>query len=328
MRLMETVDEDLWWEVAAACPYATFFHSPLWHRLISTTYENRRDATVGAVLRNGTRAILPLMEGRGPFKGVFRSLVSTFAGCYGGIVADGPVGADDVEALYGAAVRGRVGKLKVIENPLHESVAPRLRGFQAAVDHDFTHMLELHRGVDEIIGKLSRGARSSFKKGLRKGVTVRQAQTLDDYRSYFEAYQDTRRRWADRATSVYPWRLFEAGYHLARSHPGHLRLWLAEVGPAVVAGAWVFYWNRHVDYWHGAAYDEHFGYRPNNVLHVEIVRHAIEKGYEYYDFNPSGGHEGVARFKDGFGAARSNIRRWTFTSRMLRLRSRLRDPLK
>jgi hypothetical protein len=322
---MTRIDHDLWWEVAASCPYATFFHSPLWHRLMSATDQDRRDATVGAVLDNGTRAILPLMEGRGPLKGAFRRRVSTFAGCYGGVVADGPLQRDDVEALYGAASAGRVGVLRVVENPLrNDHVAPRLRSFETTVSHDFTHMLRLNRTLDEVVSGFSRGAKSSLRQGRRKGVTVRQAATLGDYRSYFDVYRDTLRRWGDRATSVYPWRLFEVGHELARAHPGHLRLWLTEVGERVIGGAWVFYWNRHVDYWHGASYEDYFDRRPNNVLHVEILRHAIEHGYGYYDLNPSGGHEGVARFKDGFGATRSPIRRWAFTSKALSLRSRMR----
>jgi lipid II:glycine glycyltransferase (peptidoglycan interpeptide bridge formation enzyme) len=32
-----------------------------------------------------------------------------------------------------------------------------------------------------------------------------------------------------------------------------------------------------------------------------MIRHAVEHGYRWFDFNPSGGHEGVQKFKARFG---------------------------
>ena len=81
-----------------------------------------------------------------------------------------------------------------------------------------------------------------------------------------------------------------------------VKIWLAEKDSAIVAGAIIFYWNRIVSYWHGASHQDFFSYYPNNMLHMEIIREAAAAGFRYYDFGPSGGQDGVARFKKSFGA--------------------------
>ncbi len=52
---------------------------------------------------------------------------------------------------------------------------------------------------------------------------------------------------------------------------------------------------------HGAALEDYFTLRPVNLLLYEAIKHACEEGYAWFDFNPSGGHEGVRAFKRSFG---------------------------
>ena len=59
-----------------------------------------------------------------------------------------------------------------------------------------------------------------------------------------------------------------------------------------------FYHNRHAVYWHGAFVERYFEQRPSNLVHAEAIRDACERGFDWYDFNPSGPAPGVVRFKD------------------------------
>ena len=47
---------------------------------------------------------------------------------------------------------------------------------------------------------------------------------------------------------------------------------------------------------------DYFHLRPVNLLMCEIIKHSCDRGYSWFDFNPSGGHEGVTAFKKSFGA--------------------------
>ena len=311
-----------WWDVAKGCSYATFFHSPLWHELACGAADGLRDVSVLVQVEDGVEIVVPLIRSaRGR---IFTSLASSHAGCYGGAISAAPTTSAQELGAYRAALGWRVAALELHENPLHPiTEVPASRPVRVA--RDFTQILRLDTHADGLVERFSSAHRRSLKKGRSLGVGVRRAESLEDYRTYHEVYRATLDRWGTQATSRYPWRLFETGWRLASRHPEHLRLWLAVVDGRVVSGAWVFYWNRHAVYWHGASLAEFHSYRPNVVLHEAILRAACEGGYAYYDFNPSGGHEDVARFKEQFGAERVEVRRWSFGgSRLFDLYHRVR----
>jgi hypothetical protein len=303
---LEKVNEDTWWEVVKSCNYATFFHTPIWNKLVTQTYPNCRDKTFVATLKDGVRVVLPLLEIR-KRHGMFREVVSTFAGCYGDIIADGSISGGDKWIIYEKLGSRNTGRITITENPISNRTC--LPDEYVSLE-DFTHVLNLDRDFESIFSQFSKGHRSSYKKGLRLKVETRLANKLEDYRSYYLAYEDSLRRWGEKATSFYPWELFENLFLMSQIYPKNIRLWLAEMSNKVVAGALTFYWGTHVVWWHGAAFEEYFSYYPNNVLQTQIIQNSIEEGYQYYDFNPSGGHRGVAAFKKNFGAEKKTFYRW------------------
>jgi len=317
MDVRSDIDDSFWWEVAQACDYATFFHSPLWHRLATDTFDQYTDQTVGAVTEDGTRLVLPLLQTGTAARGMMKELTSTYAGCYGGVIADGPVSEEDLAQLYDQVRSWDVASLQFNGNPLWDVTDRPVVLPDKSADDDFTHILSLSgKTFDDVTSGFTDGHRSGMHKGERMGVTVREATSIEDFRAYFGAYEDCLRRW-ENPTSEYPWELFKNGSALTEEHPEHLRLWLAEAEGEVIAGAWFFYWNHHVDYWHAASYEEYFDYRPNNVLLPHVMKDALDRGYQFFDFNPSGGHSGVARFKKHFGAEKWPLRRWKMQDRKL-----------
>lgn len=324
MQIADTIDEYIWWDIAQTCKYATIFHTPIWHKLVVMTFPSFKDVTVGVKLSNGTLAVLPLLETRN-IKGIGKVVQSTYTGCYGDLIANGPIDEHDRQLIYKHLRSRRVGRAEITSNPIarEPSEIPNY-----SLKMDFTHIIHLDTSFDEIFAKFSKGHRSSYKKGLKMKVGVRKATTIDDYLAYYGAYEDSLRRWGDRASSRYPWILFENGFTLAQNYPNNIKLWLATVEDKVIAGAWVFYWNQHVDWWHGAAYASYFDHYPNNVLQTHIIKDAHEKGYKFYDFNPSGGHENVARFKGRFGAKKQQISRWESETDVFRIARKLASLLK
>ncbi|MFQ5700211.1 MAG: lipid II:glycine glycyltransferase FemX [Acidobacteriota bacterium] len=303
--------------MARASREATFFHTPLWHRLVVRTFPRYRDVSLGATLASGVRVVVPLLEVGRHVKGLFRDHVSTFAGCYGGPIADGPLEDRERSAIQAALLgQPRLAQLQLTSNPFG---ADPVELEDHVAREDFTQVLRLGPGCSSVLGGFSDSNRRSIRKARRLGVTIRAAETLADYRAYYGVYEDSLRRWGQRATSRYPVGLFEQGHRLAREHPGHLKLWLAEHEGDVIAGAWVFYWNRHGVYWHGGTMERFFPYRPSNLLQAEVIKDACERGFLYYDFNPSGGHEGVVRFKRSFGAEQRAVRHYVVSRKLFRM---------
>lgn len=102
-------------------------------------------------------------------------------------------------------------------------------------------------------------------------------------------------------------------------------MWLAELDGQIVAGAWCFYWNRHVVYWHGAALTAIRSVGATDALIDHVIQDACEHGYEIFDFNPSGGHAGVAAFKRHFGASELPTRIVVHEGRLLSALRQLRQ---
>ena len=146
--------------------------------------------------------------------------------------------------------------------------------------------------------RASKGHRSAVKQAEREGVSLRLAFDPKDWREYFEVYQESLARWGDRASSNYTWPLFA---RLSEQPRDDVKLWIAEVDGQFAAGAVCLYAPRHVVYWHGAARAEFFSRRPVQPMIFQAIRHACETGREWFDFNPSGGNQGVDDFKRHFG---------------------------
>lgn len=292
-------DEELWWEVVRAAADATFFHTPLWHRLAEAAFPACEDVTTAVELPGGGRAVLPLLLRREGPGGLLPRVLSTFAGCYGGVVADTPLEADERAAVTRRLLEGHGPRLTLTGNPLGE---PRPPADGGPVRPDSAHLLYLDAPFDDLFAGFSKGHRSSTAQGRRLGVTTRRADSLDDYRAYYDAYEASLERWGEDTTSRYPWALFESGWRLSRDHAGRIELWLSEREGRVLAGAWVFYWNGVASYWHGAAHEEAREVSATNVLLADVIADACQRGLRCLDMGPSGGHEGVAAFKRRFGA--------------------------
>jgi len=325
MKVIPVVEDSFWLDVAGRSPHATFFHTPYWRDLALHCTPGYTDASIGAKLSDGTRVVLPLLETGRSAKGLFRRLLSTFGGCYGGLIAETALPAARAAEVYRALLRRlRVDSLQLTGNPLDHAEGLPV-GFEATAYS--THLLPLEPEWERVRERFSRGNRASINRGRRAGVTTRVASCLEEYRAYFSVYEQSLQRWGAEATSRYPWALFEAGHDLGRRLAQHMRLWIAESDGRVVAGAWVFYWNRHAVYWHGATDVSFSASRPSNVLHADIIKDACERGYRCYDFNPSGGHEGVARFKRSFGSVVHPIQVWRYRSRPAEIFASVRSLL-
>jgi hypothetical protein len=321
-RVVFPLPESFWLDVARRSPDATFFHSPLWHRLAAATWPERKDMSVGVEIDATARAVVPLMELERPIKGLFHEMESSWAGCYGGMISDAPLGPPARRGAWKAVLRAhRIARLHMTGHPwLGAATLPE----GVDLTQDVTHVVRLQdSGPPE--SRFSEGHRRAIRAAGRAGVAVDVARSIEEYREYALVYDDALARWGDRATSRYPRELFENGWRLGREHPEHMELWVARHRDRIVAGAWIFTWNAHAVYWHGATRTDAMPLRPGHLLHARILRACAERGLAWYDFNPSGGHEGVARFKAGFGAEPRPVPRAVLTGRLFAGARALRD---
>ncbi len=310
MKIINTLTKDFWDEVVSKSGNATFFHSPTWAEIISQTYPEMRIATKGIEFGDGTRAVFPLISVRTRLNGIFNTYYSMVPGVYGGIISDGRrLTTVELEMIFSRLKTRKFNHIIYVDNPFESYEIPE--SYQKR--EMFTHVLKLNSDFEITKRNFSRGNKSNINKSKRRGVSIENAQTEADYKEYYEIYNDSLSRWGDHTSSRYSFELF---HNIYKINSPNIKLWLAKVDNKAIAGALVFYQNKHAVAWHGACLQSHFDFRPNNLLYAEIIRDVCEQGYKYFDFNPSGGHEGVVRFKESFGTKRLNfqVHRWSSNS--------------
>ena len=320
-----------WFSTAKACPYATYFHTPYWYGLIAP---GQGHTALSVCFDDGASAIIPIAKVK-RMCGLLVDHFSSPGGTYGGWISGSALGEGHVRALVDVLVSKKnltfrlnpfdgmsssvislltalssTGSLLTTPSPAESSsIKPPaiLPSTSITITDDFTHTLDLTKGTRAIFSGLTKGHRSAIRSAARDGVTVKAAESIDEWELYYNLYMDSVRRWRAGGPSlkprkVYPLSLFKRIYE---NRTGNEILWLAVKGGEPVAGALFFYWGRHAVSWHGAAASAHFGLRPNNLLYWEILLDAERRGYEIFDFNPSGGYGGVESFKKHFGAERA-----------------------
>ncbi len=281
-----------WKRVADSCGYATFFHTPEWFRLFAGEFHDLEIETRKISFPGGTVAILPALARR--ISRFEKQYLMGPGGVYGGWISGNPLTREERRFLLDY-IETHFKHLVWRLNPLQGDPGT----IPGNVREDFTQAVSLRGGMHMIERDFSPSNTRAIKKARREGIVVRPAVSLQDWLEYYECYLDSLRRWGERASSRYEWTFFLRMFDLQSDR---ITLWLAELEGKIVAGALVFYHKAHAVYWHGAALEQYLPLRPANLLHREIIADALDRRFRWYDFNPSGGHAGVERFKRQFGS--------------------------
>lgn len=232
--------------------------------------------------------------------GLLSRYVSSPQGTYGGWLSTQPLTLAHAICLVDWLTRGRRRNLVWRLNPydplaLQAGVTRHLR-----CKHDETHALRLQGNPELVLEGFKSTYRAQVRKALKTAqFSVAPATSLDDWRAYFDVYRDSMERWGDEPETGYSWRLFE---FLFRMSSPDVRLWLARHEGRVVSGDICVYASKHVAYWHGATLKDYLRTSVAKLLKYEIIKDSTERGYDWFDFNPSAGLAGVKFFKEGFNA--------------------------
>lgn len=280
-----------WDRIWSTCEYSTYFQSREWFEIWHTYYKGEyRPPAYLIKFSDGTTALFPLS-----WYSNLNIYFSSMATTYGGLLS-----VDRIETCHFVAavdfVRNYLGTLFVRVNPFWGNFDPTKTTLNFTDDETEILCLALEGG--QPYTNWSKGHKSAVSKARREGITVTQATTAQDWLDYFAMYEASLERWGDAVSSRYKWELFRI---MRDSGSSNIKLWLAKYCDESVAGALCFYAQRHVAYWHGAAFEEYFHLRPVQLLLFDIIANAAAAGYHWFDFNPSGGHDGVRSFKKGFG---------------------------
>ncbi|MEN8154147.1 MAG: GNAT family N-acetyltransferase [Acidobacteriota bacterium] len=285
-----------WDEIWNECKYATFFHSREWAELWYQ-YSNKKLIPDPKILlfNDNVKILLPFTY-RTHFHRLIKEYVSSPAGTYGSWISSDRILPEHSE-LTEKYIKKKIKNISLRINPYNKHISELIINQSR---YDFTQAINLTIGFASVRENLKKKYPSSIRKvnqAIKGGVSIRQGVSLEDWENYFDLYSRSLERWGNKVSSSYGWQLF---YNMYLSESSNIKLWLSEYDSRIIAGGIFFYSRCHVIYWHGATNEKYFKLRPVNLLMQETIRNACENGYHWFDFNPSGGHEGVVNFKNTF----------------------------
>ncbi len=271
-----------WREFTEKSEKATFFHTPEWFQVWGR-YMGIKSFPALFEFDDGKKILLPLGIRR---KKTYKLFISSPGGTYGGWISTDELSSEHVFSIFEWLKRHYfILRLNPYDELQHRIPA----------EHDITQVIPLDERFEDIERKWRQSIMRKVRKAEREGVRVKKMEEEKGWREYYGVYLSSLERWGKHATSRYSWKLFE----ILKDTPG-VELWCAEYDGKIVAGAVVVYDRHRAIYWHGASLSEYLHLRPVNLLMFSLIMDARKRGKLYFDFNPSGGHEGVLRFKRSF----------------------------
>jgi hypothetical protein len=302
----EPASDDAWLNACNNCSYATYFHTPHWaHVFASYTHGATSPSPRLITFSDNKTAIVPLSYSKHA-GGLIKTWLSSPAGTFGGWISGDHLTSGHTQLLidYMLSFSNIVWRENPYDTVLQELVIPK-------ATNDFTQTVSLRlRSWADILASASRAHHKAVKKAEQAGVVVTQAHSITDWEQHYTAYQSSMERWNKAGTTKkrvkpYTWDIFRLMYELP---PEQRILWLAQCNGDVAASVLCFYWNNHAVAWHGAAHEEYFAIRPNNLLYQSMIQDAHIRGFHWFDCNPAGGLKGVVEFKDHLGTQRIQSR--------------------
>jgi lipid II:glycine glycyltransferase (peptidoglycan interpeptide bridge formation enzyme) len=316
-----------WDNIWLNCSYSTYFHSREWAE-VWQEYSNKSIQPDPRMVffSDGKKALISL-SCQMLFKGVIKYYLSSPAGTYGGWLSG-----DDLKKEHAALLTNYMTRdIKNLSWRLNPYGTDRFDIEPPGAKKEKTQALNLMVGFESLWQRWEKRKESlirNIQKARKQDIIIKPAETLNEWKQYYEIYQDSLRRWGKRASSQYKWEFFQI---LRQKSSPYLKLWLAIYKKRIVSGILCFYAKNHVVYWHGATLEAYFKLRPVHLLMSEVIKHACDNTYTWFDFNPSGGHEGVWRFKKSFDpqelvcsvVSQSNLWYWLY-SNSLKIKSRIK----
>ncbi len=282
------VDEQEWSSFAKACPTATFFHTPQWYQVwyeyAGYGYEARMFE-----FESGRKALLPL-SWKKRAKGLLKEYLSSPAGTYGGFLIKEALSADEVEMLK-KYITG-FGSIQLRENPFQ-----KIFNDSFWTKNDFTQSINLDQTWEVIKAKMKNAQiERKVRIGERHLLKVRKIE-FQEINDYYRLYQLRREKWKF-PTNNYRIELFE----LLQTKE-NVDFWGVFYKDRLVGGGPFFTINtNHIVSWLTVCDSLKLYLKPYEYLYCILIKMYKKNGFHWFDFNPSGGHEGVVKFKKGFGA--------------------------
>lgn len=301
---VKIVDEQEWRTFVDNCECATFFHTFDWYQ-VWNRYQGYGYQAYLFEFDSGHQALLPVAS-RKIFRGVFKRYLSSPAGTYGGFLTDDSLTEQEI-ILLSRWVK-RFHRLDLTYTPFSS-----ISWILLAPMKDFTQVILLTEDWQSVERKMKKGNIARKVRMSERHHLVLRKMAIDEIGLFYKIYLSRRSAWRN-PTNKYELALFKYLFQLEK-----VDFWGVYLSGGTLIGGGVFVQhNGHVSSWLPSILTKYLPMKPYEFLFYNLIKLYKEQRLQWFDFNPSGGHEGVVRFKAGFGTIKKPVFNYIYQSRMIR----------
>ena len=193
---------------------------------------------------------------------------------------------------------------KIVTN-LGYRIKDNAKNFREEIQPRYVFRLDIKgKTEDEIFAGFHSKTRYNVRLATRKGVVVKEG-TREDLKEFHKIMVETGAR---DGFIIRPLSYFEKMYD-NMVPGGHMKLLMAYYEDKPISGVIPIFYGNKTWYLYGASSNEHRNLMPNYLLQWEMIKMAIARHDDVYDFRGVSGvvdenhpQYGLYRFKKGFGA--------------------------
>lgn len=310
VRAITPAPRDLYRQIFCADVNAMPYQSPEW--LDTLRRQNGfEDATIYYELSNGKRLILPLI--RTPIRP--RHLAICASGSlkygFGGLLCDQPLTAHDVALVMQDLHRRKYLHLTVRPNPCLADVWARGIPNTLIRIPRFAHVIPLKGGFGHVADKLfTKSTRNRLRRAERLGVEVEYDSTGRLIPVFHELLQHSIKRWTKRQNEpIWLAKMRLHGFNptrklkiMAETMGSACTIWVASLRGEPICASIVLQHQNANDIRNVLNYELSSQTGANDLILSLSIQRACESGCSYYHLGESGRSEGLANFKQRFGA--------------------------
>ncbi len=195
-------------------------------------------------------------------------------------------------------------KFREIISKLNYKIKDNSTDFKDEIQPRFVFRLDIKdKKEDEIFNNFHSKTRYNIRLATKKGVEIREGKK-EDLKDFHKIMIETGER---DDFIIRPLSYFEKMYDSLGAN--HMKLLMAYHENTPIAGIVPIMYGNKVWYLYGASSNKHRNLMPNYLLQWTMIKEAIEKKYDMYDFRGVSGvvdethpQYGLYRFKKGFNA--------------------------
>ncbi|MFK7893994.1 MAG: GNAT family N-acetyltransferase [Granulosicoccus sp.] len=291
VSIRDDIDANVWNAYVANNPNATHYHQHAWRDLLIRNFRQRTHYLAACTASGSVVGVTTAVHMESMVVG--SSMLSTPFLIYGGPIVDTPaISTLMADHLYEVAQQGSCKQIQLRETHTRD-------GWQCDMNK-VSMVLALPSDLQTLNKRFGSKLRSQVKRATREQptITIGGADLVPDFYKVFS------RKMRDHGTPVYARRFFE---DIVETFPDSTRVVVVHLNGKPAAAALLINYRDTIEVPWAASHRRYDRLGINMFMYHQLLEHAVDNGFDYFDFGRSTLDSETWRFKRQWGATEQQL---------------------